>query len=152
MHLLSAASPLPLFDRFGATLPELSGVRLSATEALQLSLQLDLTRLFNVRNGLTITQFLGTSPTALDYGLPDTLGLSAQSATGLQRWELVIARAIALYEPRLTGVRVAVTPDRGKPTAARVTIMALAAVGSQMCRFDFDIALDERDAGAQAHA
>ncbi|MGJ9416296.1 type VI secretion system baseplate subunit TssE [Massilia sp. CMS3.1] len=152
MHTLSAVLPLPLFDRFGGASSGSSGVRLSATEALQLSLQLDLTRLFNVRNALTIAQFLGTSPTALDYGLPDTLGLSVQSATDLQRWELVIARAIALYEPRLSQVRVVVMPDRSKPTAARVTIMAMAAMGSQMCRFDFDIALDERSASAQAHA
>jgi len=152
MHLPSTAAPLPLFDRFGGTPSEPTGVRLNATEALQLSLQLDLTRLFNVRNALTITQFLGASPTALDYGLPDTLGLSAQSATDLQRWELVIARAIALYEPRLIQVRVAVAPDRNRPTMARVTVMALAAVGTQLCQFHFDTALDERNVRVPAHA
>jgi type VI secretion system protein ImpF len=148
MHNLSIAAPPPLFDRFAEPLPAQSGVRLSATEALQLSLQIDLIRLFNVRNALTITQFLGATPSALDYGLPDTLGLSAQSATDLQRWELVIARAIALYEPRLFQVRVVATPDRIKPTAARVTITALAAVGDQMCQFHFDTALDQRNVSA----
>lgn len=151
MHLLSPASPPPLFDRFAEPSCEPSGVRLSATEAMQLSLQIDLTRLFNVRNALTIAQFLGTTPSALNYGLPDTLGLSAQSATDLQRWELVIARAIALYEPRLFEVRVVAAPDRIKPTAARVTITALAAVGEQMCQFHFDTALDQRNVSAQAH-
>jgi type VI secretion system protein ImpF len=148
MHLLSAASPPPLFDRFADPSSEPSGVRLSATEALQLSLQIDLTRLFNVRNALTITQFLGATPSALDYGLPDTLGLSAQSATDLQRWELVIARAIALYEPRLSQVSVVAAPDRIRSTAARVAIMALAAVGEQMCQFHFDTALDQRNVSA----
>ena len=152
MRLPSIASPPPLFDRFAEPSSEPSGVRLSATEAMQLSLQIDLTRLFNVRNALTITQFLGTTPTALDYGLPDTLGLSAQSATDLQRWELVIARAIALYEPRLSQVRVVAAPDSIKPTAARITITALAAVGDQMCQFNFDTAPDQRNVSVQAHA
>lgn len=151
MHLY-ATSPSPLFDRFADYSAVTSGVRLSATEALQLSLQLDLTRLFNVRNALTIAQFLGTAPTALDYGLPDTLNLSAQSATDLQRWEQVVARAVALYEPRLFQVRVVAAPDRSKPTAARVTIMAMAAVGDQMCQFQFDTALDERPVRGQTHA
>jgi len=138
------SAPLPLFDRFSGRLDELSGVRLSPVEALQFSLQLDLTRLFNARNGLTIPAFLAGAGSALDYGLPDTLHLSAQSNGDLQRWELVIARAIALYEPRLINVRVAVTPERARPTAARVNIMALAAVAEQLCQFQFEAALDER--------
>lgn len=148
MHTRHSGAPLPLFDRFSGRLDELSGVRLSPVEALQFSLQLDLTRLLNARNRLTITQFLAGDPTALDYGLPDTLHLSAQSHTDVQRWELVIARAIALYEPRLINVRVAVTPERAKPTAARVSIMALAAVDEQLCQFQFDAGLDERNVRA----
>lgn len=145
MQSRPSCAPLPLFDRFSGGPGESSGVRLSPVEALQYSLQLDLTRLFNARNMLTIAQFLSDAPTTLDYGLPDTRHLSAQSNTDLQRWELVIARAIALYEPRLCHVRVAVTADRAKPTAARMTIMALAAVDEQLTQFQFQTGSDERD-------
>lgn len=141
-------APLPLFDRFSARPDVPSGVRLSPVEALQFSLQLDLTRLFNTRNALSIASFMSDDPTALDYGLPDTLHLSVQSNTDLQRWELVIARAIALYEPRLVQVRVTATPDRIKPTAARMTITALAAVDAQLCQFQFEAGLDERNVRA----
>lgn len=141
MHPLPRA-PAPFFDRFSGNLDAPSGVRLSPAEALRYSLQLDLTRLFNVRNSLTIAQFLSGAPTALDYGLPDTLHLSSQSQTDLARWELVIARAIALYEPRLVQVKVTVTPDRARPAAARVAIAGLAALGTQLCQFHFDTGLE----------
>jgi type VI secretion system protein ImpF len=143
MHLLPAGSPLPLFDRFQGPSAERSGVQLTAAEALRLSLHLDLTRLFNVRNRLSIAQFLADGPSSLDYGLPDTLGLSPGSSTDLQRWELVITRAIALYEPRLMQVRVKVMPDTHKPTVARVVISALAALERQLCQFHFDAVLDQ---------
>jgi len=141
MHLMSPSAPIPLFDRFMGRLPEQSGVRLAPDEALRLSLRLDLTRLLNVRNGLSIDQFLDGAPTSLDYGLPDTLGLSAQSASDLQRWQQVVARAIALYEPRLVQVRVVATPDRARPTLARISIQALALLDSELCQFLFDAAL-----------
>lgn len=144
MHHLSTHPPQPLFDRFGAWAAEPSGVRLSAIEALQLSLELDLTRLFNTRNTLSIEQFLEGSPTALDYGLPDTLRLSPQSATDLQRWALVILNAVALYEPRLIQVQVTVTPDPASPTAARIVIAAAAALRGRLCQFHFDTAAGER--------
>lgn len=148
MHTMPAGPLIPLFDRFKGQLSAPSGVRLPPAEALQLSLQLDLTRLFNVRNSLTIAQYLEGAPTALDYGLPDTLVLSAQSATDLQRWEEVVMRAIALYEPRLTQVRAAVTPDRFNPSVARVMIMGLAAVDQELSQFHFDTVLDARNVRA----
>lgn len=137
MHLPPHHSPLPLFDRFA----DGPGVQLTAMEALQLSLRLDLTRLFNARNALTIRAYLDGAPTSRDYGLPDTLGLSARSATDLQQWEQVLTRAIALYEPRLSQVRVKVTPDPARPAAARATIAALASVEGQPCPFHFDTGL-----------
>jgi len=109
-------------------------------------IQYELFRLFNARNGLTIDQFLGDTPTMLHYGLPDTLHLLPQSATDLQRLELVLTRAIVLYEPRLIQARVQATPDPDKPTSARVTISALAALNRQLCQVHFDLVLDGRGA------
>lgn len=129
----------------GAVPAARSGVHLTPAEALQLSLRLDLVRLFNARNGLTIAQFLGGGPTALDYGLPDTQALSPHSRADLQCWERVITRAILLYEPRLRQVQVSVTQDGARPATARVAISASAAGADEagVFRFDFDATLDD---------
>lgn len=144
MYSSNAGSLLPLFDRFSEAEP-VDGHLLTAN-ALQQSIQHDLLRLFNVRNALTIDQFLTGAPTSLDYGLPDTLALSPQSATDLQRWEQVIARALALYEPRLHNTVVGVKPDASRPTAARVTIGAVASLGNQLCQVHFEVVLDKQTA------
>jgi type VI secretion system protein ImpF len=149
MHPQPTSAPLPLFDRFDGPLID-SGVLLPSAEALQLSLRLDLTRLFNVRNRMTVDEFLSGAPTSLDYGLPDTLHLSAQSATDLQRWQQVILRAIALYEPRLRQVAVTVAPNAGRPTLAWVAISATAILGSERIQFHFEAGLTNRAAPVDA--
>jgi type VI secretion system protein ImpF len=151
MHPKPSSATLPLFDRFGGPLSD-SGVLLQPVEALQLSLRLDLTRLFNVRNRLTVDEFLSGAPTSLDYGLPDTLHLSAQSATDLQRWQQVIVRAIALYEPRLRHVTVKVAPSANWPTLAWVAIAATATLGSERMQFHFEAGLANRAAPWKRHA
>ncbi|HEX8609699.1 MAG TPA: type VI secretion system baseplate subunit TssE [Telluria sp.] len=152
MTPLPAGSLVPLFDRLGGDLVASADGRMLDAAGLQQSLQHDLVRLFNVRNVLTIEQFLGDVPTVLDYGLPDTLALSPQSASDLRRWELVMTRAIALYEPRLSQVRVLVTPDASNPMAARVTIGAAVALGQQLCQVHFDVVLDAQAARLDAAA
>ncbi len=139
MDKMPASSPLPLFDRLAGKLNASADGWVLHEGGLQHSLREDLVRLFNARNGLTIEQFLGDCPTALHYGLPDTLGLSPQSATDLARWELVVARAIKLYEPRLTNVHVHITPDDSHHTAARIDIEAVVALGWHLCHVHFHV-------------
>jgi type VI secretion system protein ImpF len=146
MNATPAGSLVPLFDRLAGEMPASADGRVLDAAGLRHSLQQDLARLFNVRNGLTIDQFLGEAPSALHYGLPDTLGLSPQSSADLARWELVVARAIALYEPRLLRVSVRVAPEPGKPASARVTIGAAVALGQQLRQIHFDVVLDGRAA------
>ncbi|TWI43820.1 type VI secretion system protein ImpF [Pseudoduganella flava] len=127
----------PLFDRLAG--------KLAADDdepAPQHALRRDLVRLFNVRNGLTIEEFLGDAPTVLHYGLPDTLGLSPQSATDLARWEQVVARAIALYEPRLSQVHVHIVRDTARPTNARIQIDAAVALGWHLSHVHFHMLVD----------
>lgn len=146
MHATPAGSLVPLFDRLCGEPDASADGRVLDADGLRHSLQLDLVRLFNVRNGMSIAQFLGDAPTVLDYGLPDTLALSPQSAADLALWQQVLARAIALYEPRLSRVTVRVAPDAGNPTAARVAIAAAAVLGRQLCQVQFDVVLDDRAA------
>jgi type VI secretion system protein ImpF len=141
------ASLVPLFDRLTGMPHASPDGRLLDGGGLQHSLQLDLLRLFNVRNGLTIQQFLDADdPTVLHYGLPDMLRLSPQSDQDLATWSQVLARSLALYEPRLSHVRIDVRPDPARPYAARAGIAAVVMLGQQQCRVDFAVALDPRSA------
>jgi type VI secretion system protein ImpF len=130
--------PLPLFDRFADPAYDSAA---AALDQLRASLRRDLARLFNTRNALTIDAFMADAPNPFNYGMPDTLGLSAQSAPDLQRWELVVTRAIALYEPRLIQLHVKARPVAQKPAAVHITISAMAQLAGQVCQFDFETAL-----------
>jgi type VI secretion system protein ImpF len=145
-------SIVPLFDRFGDVLAAEVDARVPRAGNVRDSLQHDLLRLFNVRNGLDIEQFLGQKPASLYYGLPDRLGLSAQSEMDLQRWQQVIAGAIAMYEPRLLQVRVQVTADPDKPTAVCVNISGVAALNRQLCQVHFDLVKDGETTRPRLHA
>ena len=146
------ASPVPLFDRLTGTLQASSDGRLLDGGGLQHSLQLDLLRLFNVRNSLAIPEYLSSEPTVLSYGLPDMLGLSPQSDQDLETWSTVLQRCLARFESRLFHVRVEVRPDPDKPFNARATISAVVMLGEQKCRVNFDVALDARSVALGAGA
>jgi type VI secretion system protein ImpF len=138
------ASLVPLFDRLTGTLEASQDGRLLDAGGLQRSLQRDLTRLFNARNGLTIQQYLACELTVLHYGLPDTLSLSPKSELDLDLWSTVLQRCIAIFEPRLSHVQVSVMQDMAKSYGARATIAAAVTLGMQLCRVNFDVALDPR--------
>lgn len=146
------ASLVPLFDRLTGMSHAAPDGRLLDGGGLQHSLRLDLMRLFNVRNSLSIHQFLNGDPTVLDYGLPDMLALSPQSDQDLATWSAVLRHCLALYEPRLSHVQVRVLPDPLRPYAAQAAISAVVALGEQLCRVNFDVALDARSATLQAAA
>jgi type VI secretion system lysozyme-like protein len=133
------ASPVPLFDRLAGTAPESADGRLLEGGGLDTSLQRDLMRMLNARNGLTIEQFLASDGTVLNYGIPDLLVLSADSDANLQRLAAVIAHGIALFEPRLSHVQVRALTDPRSRIGARVAISAAVSVGRQLFRVDFDL-------------
>lgn len=137
------ASLLPLFDRLVGAAPGAAGESvLLDGSGLQQSLQRDLQRLFNIRNSMTIQAFLDGQPGVLEYGLPDVLALSPQSDQDLIVLGRVIERSLALYESRLSQVRVTVSAERQRPSAVQVRIIAAVRLGQQLCRVDFDVALD----------
>lgn len=152
MNPMPANSVSPLFDRLTGAPGAAGDGRLLDADGLQQSMLTDLSRLFNSRNGLTIEEFLGDRPGSLHYGLPDTLRLSPQSSADLARWEEVVARALALYEPRLTQVAVKVTPDPGKPISARIRISGAVTLGREQRRVHFDCVLDGHSAALEPAA
>lgn len=150
MRPLLAGTLLPLFDCFCSPEAAAPDGRPLDAAGVHHSLQRDLVRLCNVRNALTIDQFLDGAPTSLDYGMPDTLVLSPQSAKDLQRLELVIARAVALYEPRLSQVRVRAAAAGKNPAAARIGLSGVAAQGAHRYQVQFELVLDGRAARPDA--
>jgi type VI secretion system protein ImpF len=137
-----AGWPAPLFDRLNDARGKPVDAGTAGDDTNRRLLQLGLARVFNLRNGLTVAQFLGDMPTSRDYGLPDILSLSPQSATGLRLLEQVLMRAIALYEPRLLQVRVDARPDPAGKASAQVAISGLAALGHRQLPVQFDLVLD----------
>lgn len=152
MNATPASAPTPLFDRLCGKLLSTTDDQIPDPDSLQHSLRQDMVRMFNVRNGLTIGQFLSGAPTALHYGLPDTLALSPQSAADIARWEVVVARAIALYEPRLSQVHVHITHDNQHPATARINIDAAVALGWHLSRVYFHVVLNDGTAQVAAAA
>ncbi|WP_426338134.1 type VI secretion system baseplate subunit TssE [Pseudoduganella sp. S-14] len=138
---MSDVPMIPLFERLAGPREPL-GDDLWAERDLQKSLLNDLERLLNARNGLTIEQFLQTAPTSLQYGMPDTLRLSPQSTADMALLELVVARALAFYEPRMSQVLVQAGADRGRPVSACVRITAAAVFGRHEERVQFDCVLN----------
>lgn len=145
------ASLVPLFDRLTGMSASADG-RLLDGGGLQQSLQLDLLRLFNVRNSLSIPEYLAFEPALLPFGLPDMQALSARSETDLDLWASVMLRCLARFESRLTHVKVTLQPDPHKPHAAHAAITAVVKLGNQLCRVNFDVAVDARAAALQALA
>jgi type VI secretion system protein ImpF len=142
MNTIVAANPVPLFDRIAGFGEASFDGRLMDAAGLRLSLLRDLSRLMNVRNGLSIQAFLASEASVLDYGLPDLLSLSPQSQLDLEKLEAVVSHGIALYEPRLSHVQVKATRDEQRHGAARVSIAAAVNSGNQLCRVDFDVVMD----------
>lgn len=143
MSTLVTATHVPLFDRLAGMAEASHDGRLLDAGGLKLSLQRDLLRLFNVRNALTIEEYLACDGTVIHYGLPDLLHLSAQSDTDLQTLADVVRHGLGLFEPRLSRVQVRASRDPAAPTRARVAIAAAVQIGQQLCRVDFDVALDD---------
>lgn len=147
------ASLVPLFDRLTGTRHASSADgRLLDGGGLQQSLQLDLLRLFNVRNSLTIQEYLTGDLTVLHFGLPDMFGLTAQSELDLAIWSSVLQRCVARFESRLSQVQIQVLPDPDKPYVAHAAISAAVMLGQQLCRVNFAVALDSRSAVLKAAA
>lgn len=140
------ASLVPLFDRLTGTLSASADGRLLDGGALQQSLQLDLSRLFNARNSLSIQEYMALDPALLPFGLPDMLVLSARSEQDLDIWSLVMQRCLARFESRLTHVKVTLQSDPDRPHAAHAALTAVVLLGAQLCRVNFNVVVDSRSA------
>lgn len=152
MSTFVRASHVPLFDRLCGSDDASSPARLHEGRAFELSLQRDLARLLNTRNGQTLDEFMQGEGSVLHYGLPDLLGLGVQSDSDLQVLAQVVQRGIVLFEPRLSGVSVTARRDPRRPERACVSVSAQARMGRTLQRVDFELALDDPHHRAEVRA
>lgn len=144
-----SAGLLPLFDRLsGEAHGTIDGILLDGP-ALMGSLQRDLGRLLNTRNGLTIEAFLARQPDVLCFGLPDVTALWPSSKQDRDTLSQVLTHALQAFEPRLSHVMVEVAPDPESLARARVRLAAAVRVGRELRRVDFRLAVDARDGVAE---
>jgi len=101
----------PLFDRVsGAEAPPALDSR-----ALRDAVIKDLSRLLNTRSALRGSLRDLAAGTVLDYGIPDFSPLNPASDSDQRRLAGIIAEAIRVFEPRLSGARVVLRPSPADP-------------------------------------
>ena len=141
MSFLFPGGALPLFDKLGEHLtvaPNESDQALSA-DGLEASVARELSRLTNSRSRIPLSDFQEATLTVLDYGIPDTLALSALSERDKALISEALERAIKVFEPRLTQVEVTVLPSATGKTVARYMIAANLRIAHTVRRINFRI-------------
>lgn len=140
------ASHVPLFDRFQGSYESSLDGRILDINGLRSSISLELSRLFNVRNSLSINEYLSTELTVLQYGLPDLLTLSVQSVTDLDLLSAILKKALECFEPRLFDITINSKPNPKSLQSAVSEIFSSAYLGRQTCHISFNLSLNSHSA------
>ena len=104
--------PAPLFDRLVDREPQIPAeprpLRTLDPRGLRESVRRELERMLNTRSSLPVDRLAERDElTVLEYGIPDLSAFSAGNEDDQRLLMSLIARAVAAFEPRLRGVRVA---------------------------------------------
>lgn len=136
MPAIVSGSPMPLFDRLAAG----GEAQLSGTDALRDSIARDLMRLLNTRSRLTFDEFAACEGTVLDYGMPDFSAHSLHSGPDRDAMAAAVARAISLFEPRLSDVTVTFAFPAGHAQRATLTVAGQMRGGLGVAHVAFELA------------
>ncbi|MFC0401951.1 type VI secretion system baseplate subunit TssE [Paraburkholderia rhizosphaerae] len=162
MSAIASGSSMSLFDRVADADAGADGdASLPLADTLRASIARDLARLLNTRSRLTFDLFAQREGTVLDYGVPDFTERSLQSGADRDAIAAAVARAIALFEPRLANVSVGFTGTSGGTSAADpkrhapcLTIRGEMRAGTAVHHVAFELARDAAgttDARWEAH-
>jgi type VI secretion system protein ImpF len=145
MSELVRGASVPLFDRLSSRHEASGDMRqLLSPEELQASIGRELSRLMNTRSRLTPGEFLQGTGTAIDYGIPDFLALSARSQSDTDLLQAVVKLAVGQYEPRLKGTTVQVLPSSKPGSGATLMIGGTVKIGMKLRQLNFELQLDQR--------
>lgn len=136
----------PLFDRLVDNDPllrreELRPMRTLDRGGLKKSIRRELERLLNTRSFLPADRLAARERSVIDYGVPDFSTFSARSHADRQRLAAVLCQAIAVYEPRLSGVRIFLEARPGDDSSLIGRIEATLLVGRVAEPVSFDTVL-----------
>jgi type VI secretion system protein ImpF len=143
-ELIRGAS-IPLFERLQGGDTGQFGQIMSPAQ-LELSIGRELSRLLNTRSRLVMREFLESSGTTLDYGIPDVSALSSRSQSDLDLLQSAITKAIVMYEPRLKNVVVR-TAASATDATTRVAISGAVTIDMKLKPLSFELQLDSRHGG-----
>lgn len=125
--------PMPLFDRLidrELHFPkEVRPLRTVDPKGLRASIQRELARLVNTRVQLPLDRLERRLRTVIDYGIPDFGSFSARNHEHRDRLEVILARTIEAYEPRLEDVRVVLEEPGTDATTLNGKIDAMLVLG-----------------------
>jgi type VI secretion system protein ImpF len=124
MSGIAGGSSMSMFDRI-AEAGTAGDASLPPADALRASIERDLARLLNTRSRLTFDLFAEREGTVLDYGVPDFTERSLQSGADRNAIAAAVARAIALFEPRLANVSVSFTGTNAADPMRRAPRLAI---------------------------
>jgi type VI secretion system protein ImpF len=150
----NSSSSIPLFDRIAEPDGFAQGGPSALADALRASIARDLGRLLNTRSRLSFEAFAGCEGSVLDYGMPDFTACSIESGADRDAIAAAIARAIALFEPRLANVTVHLPAASVTRRAPPMSIRGEMRAGTAVHHVAFELAADAAggaDARWEAH-
>ena len=149
MSELVRGSSVPLFDRLASGEGSVgAGAFLLQPEELEASIARELSRLFNTRCSLALSEMHLSTGTVIHYGIPDFSALSPRRGEDRDALEAALAQAIGFYETRLRSVvvKVSAVPRRGDTAA--VTVSGDVMIGMKARRVSFALNLGAAGDGA----
>jgi type VI secretion system protein ImpF len=150
----NSSSSIPLFDRIAEPDGFTQDGPTALADALRASIARDLARLLNTRSRLGFEAFAECEGSVLDYGMPDFTARSMESGEDRDAIAAAMARAIALFEPRLANVTVHLAPASVTRRAPPVAIRGEMRAGAAVHHVAFELAADAAvgaDARWRAH-
>jgi type VI secretion system protein ImpF len=143
---------VPLFERLIDLEPAVSWepqpLRTFDEAGLRASVRNAVSRILNSRSNLPDHLREYVRGTVLDFGIPDTTTYSPASETDRFALGDLIARSIALYEPRLRDVSIVIEPHATNPRALVAVLRASMLINSRETAVSFPLTIDS--AGADA--
>src|SRR5258706_16261488 len=98
MSELVRGSSVPLFDRLSSSeSPGSAGAFLLLPQQLQASIARELSRLFNTRCRLMPSQYMESTGTVIDYGIPDFSALSPRHGEDRELLEVALTPAVVFF-------------------------------------------------------
>ena len=142
MPAMTSRYPVPLLERLAND----AEASLAGQDALVNSIANELMRLMNTRSHLTMAAFGESDGTVVDYGVPDFSERALRSGEDREVIAAAIGRAVTMFEPRLTHVKVSFSHPAEHERFVVLTIAGMIKAGLSVEHVSFELETVGRDA------